>query len=97
MGILRPGTPFLKRLRDLLIGTADPNDDTAPDWWGRIRKAIVAGIMGFVASGLTWLSAKTGGTIDLPLPAIEGIVTSLVGGLMTAIGAWLPWNRKPAA
>lgn len=96
MAFFKPGFPVLKRLRDLFIGAANPADDSAPDWYAKIRKAIVSGIMGFLGSGTAWVTAKTNGAIDIPLPVLEGLVTSIVGGLLNWAATYFPWNRKAA-
>lgn len=94
MALFRPGTPFLKKLRDLFIGTADPADDTAGPFIQRVRKAITSTVMGAIAVPFAWISAKTSGAIDVPMEAYEPIVAAIVGGFLNWVATYFPWNRK---
>jgi hypothetical protein len=79
-------------MRDLIVGTADPADDTAPDWWARIRKAITSAAMGAIAVPVAWITAKTG--VAIPVEWYEPLVAGIVGGVLNWAATYFPWNRS---
>lgn len=93
MALFKPGTPFLNRLRDLFVGTADPADDTAGDFIQRVRKAITSAAVGYVGYAVAWFTAKTG--LEIPVEWYEPFVAGAVGSFFQWAATYFPWNRKP--
>lgn len=85
MGLFRPGFPVLKRVRDILLGTPDPNDDPVPAFVALYRKAIGAG----VGALLAWALNKWGLDLTDSQPEIEAAVYVIFSGFFS----WLPRNR----
>lgn len=87
MALLQPGLPWLRKLKDVLLGTPDPNDDPAPWIVAAFRKAIGAG----VGALLAWALNKWGLDFTEAQAEIEAAVYVILSGFF----AWLPRNNAP--
>lgn len=77
----------LQTIRDMALGTPDPNDDPAPALIAVYRKAIGAA----VGALLAWMLNTWG----LDLTEAQAEIEALIYIVLSGFFSWLPRNNRP--